>query len=366
MMLKFMCLLYLSVAGTIAQHTQGQGALPRRQVSSSTSSSYAVRTYLPVPAEAEAPAVNADGYRVEYLGAGAWLITNNQYQCMAVVSTEGVIMLDAPPTIGYTMLWAVGNITNTPVTHLVYSHTHADHIGGSWLFGNVTRIGHYLTRDYLVSDPDTKRPPPDITFSTQYLLQVGNQSLELNYHGPNHHPGNIFTYHRASKTLMLVDIVFPGYVCYSSLAHADYVPGFMRAHDLALEYDFDNYVGGHLTRKGNRADVQLSRDYVYDLYAHCREAFDLGNSPPNATNNISSSVVAAASLAANPGNPFAVLKEILASYAEYCERKTNEKWQGVLGATDVHGYTNALTMVDYLRLDYNVFGFFLPENQPEK
>lgn len=291
------------------------------------------------------------------------MITNNQYQCMAVVSTEGVIMLDAPPTIGYHMLWALGNITDTPVTHLVYSHAHADHTGGSYLFGNITRISHYLTKEYFVLDPDPNRPVPDITFSTQYMLTVGNQTLELSYYGANHQPGNIHMYHRASKTLMLVDIAFPGYVCYGNLAQSDYIPGFLRAHDVALTYDFDSYVGGHLSRKGNRADVQMSRDYVYDLHDNCRAAFDLGET--GGDNVTASADVAAAVLAANPGNYFAVLKTILATYASYCEARTNEKWLGVLGAADVHGYSNALQMVDHLRLDYDVFGFFLPQNQHE-
>ncbi|KAH8680632.1 beta-lactamase-like protein [Xylariales sp. PMI_506] len=327
-----------------------------------TSTAYPVETYLPLPPGTDSPPLNSDGYRYEYLGAGAWMITNNQYQCMAVVSTEGVIVLDAPPTIGYLILWALGNITTAPVTHFVYSHAHADHTGGSYLLGNVTRISHYLTKEFFELDPDPHRPPPDITFSSQYLLMVGNQTINLDYYGANHQPGNIHMYHAASKTLMLVDIAFPGYVCYGNLAQSDYIPGFMRAHDKALEYDFESYVGGHLTRKGNRTDVQMSRDYIYDLYGYCREAFDLGSSANNATNNLSSTVVAEASLAANPGNYFAVLKEILGTYAQYCNQKTNDKWASVLGAADVQGYSNALKMVDYLRLDFDVFGFFLPQN----
>lgn len=41
----------------------------------------------------------------------------------------GVILVDLPPTIGRNMLFAIGNVESQPITHTVYSHSHADHIG---------------------------------------------------------------------------------------------------------------------------------------------------------------------------------------------------------------------------------------------
>jgi hypothetical protein len=55
---------------------------------------------------------------------------------------------------------------------------------------------------------------------------------------------------------MLVDIVFPGWVPFPYLAKAKDTAGFIKAHDIALvKYDFDTFVGGHLTRLGTRNDV---------------------------------------------------------------------------------------------------------------
>jgi hypothetical protein len=80
-------------------------------------------------------------------------------------------------------------------------------------------------------------------------LQLGNQTLELNYYGDNHMPGNLFIHAPNQKALMLVDVVFPGWVPFLYLAIADNVTGFIKAHDIALDnYDFDTFVGGHLTR----------------------------------------------------------------------------------------------------------------------
>ena len=77
-------------------------------------------------------------------------------------------------------------------------------------------------------------PIPTVSFPKNYRLQIGNQTLQLDYYGNNHIPGNIFIYAPSQKVLMLVDVVFPGWVPYPYLAVTTDVGGFTRAHDIAL------------------------------------------------------------------------------------------------------------------------------------
>jgi glyoxylase-like metal-dependent hydrolase (beta-lactamase superfamily II) len=109
-------------------------------------------------------------------------------------------------------------------------------------------------------------PIPTVTFTKNYTLQIGNQTLKLDYYGVNHSPGNIFIYAPKQKVLMLVDVIFPGWVPYPNLATAKDVAGFIEAHDIALNnYDFDTFVGGHITKLGTRNDVMVQRELVSDL-----------------------------------------------------------------------------------------------------
>jgi hypothetical protein len=42
--------------------------------------------------------------------------------------------------------------------------------------------------------------------------------------------------------------------------------GFIKAHDIALNnYDFNTFVGGHLTRLETRNDVILQKEFVFHL-----------------------------------------------------------------------------------------------------
>ena len=64
------------------------------------------------------------------------------------------------------------------MTHLVYSHHHADHIGASSLFGTgVVRIGQVQAKQLLAGENDQARPVPDVTFETNYMLNVGGSVL---------------------------------------------------------------------------------------------------------------------------------------------------------------------------------------------
>ncbi|KAH8799482.1 beta-lactamase-like protein [Xylogone sp. PMI_703] len=320
-----------------------------------------VPTYAPVPAIAVGPPVSTKlGYRIESFGGGAFMVTDGMYQAMFLVSTESVIVVDAPPTIGTNLVHAIKATTHLPISHVVYSHAHADHIGAAYLYGShVITIAHRMTAELLRDESvDKSRPAPTLTFDETFELHVHNQTLRLAYLGPNHEPGNIFIYAPKQKVLMLVDVVFPGWVPFAYLGEAQNVPGYIKAHDDILGYDFEHFVGGHLTRSGTRQDVITQKEYVEDLRNNCAQALALSGSPSNKTNPVSAETLIPEAYAADPGNPWATFKIYLDEVTNYCANVTNEKWLGRLGGADVYGYENAYQMLESLRIDYNELGPF--------
>ena len=318
--------------------------------------------FVPLPQTAIGPPIsNVTGYRIEPFGKGAYMVTDGIYQCMFLVATESVIVVDAPPTLGSNLLKAIRSVTPLPVSHLVYSHAHADHIGGAYLIANdpnVTIVAHTLTAYELSLTPDPKRPPPTVSINNEYRLQVCNQTLQLKYDGLNHEPGNIFIYAPEQRVLMLVDIIFPGWVPFAYLGEAQTVPGFIKAHDQVLRYDFKHYIGGHLNRVGTREDVKIQREYVNDLYNNCAQAIALSAAPPNSTNPISAAALFPPVLASNPGNAWAEFKVYTNAVVGYCVNVTNAKWLNRLGGADAFGFENGYAMIESLRIDFDVLGPF--------
>ncbi|KAJ7717345.1 beta-lactamase-like protein [Mycena metata] len=308
--------------------------------------------FAPLPRAVDSVAIDPKlGYFVGNLGGGTYWVTDGSYSNMFMVSTHGVIVVDAPPTIGHKMLYAIGNTTRLPVTHLVYSHLHTDHIGGASLFNKSrpTIIAHAETLNRLaaLSPLDPQRPLPSVTFEGNYTLSVGNQTLELSYHGPNHTPGNLFMYAPAQRVAVLVDVIFPGWAPFTELGVADFVPGLLAAHDVLLTFDFDVLVAGHVGQLGTKHDVLQQKKYIEDLRSSCAAA--LGR---NMTDAIGPTV------AANPGNVWATPKAVFRVAAQTCADNTTSRWLGVLGAVDVFAFENAYRMVNALLIEYDVPGPF--------
>src|SRR3546814_17073101 len=119
--------------------------------------------------------------------------------------------MDAAPTLGENRLAAIEAVTDKPITHLIYSHWHSDHIGAASMYGpDVKIIAHELTKELLERFPDPQRPIPHATFAKELTLDIGGVKLELSYKGANHCPGNIFIYAPAHKVLTKIAIVSHG------------------------------------------------------------------------------------------------------------------------------------------------------------
>jgi len=300
--------------------------------------------YAPVPESAFGPALNEQGYYVGRVERNLFWVTDGTYQSAFLATRDGVVLFDAPPTIGHNLRRAVDEIAeaegvSNTVTHLVYSHHHADHAGASNLFGDIVRIGHAETRRLLQRDNDVTRPAPEVTFEESYTLQVGGERVELAYHGPNHSPDNIYIHFPDHDTIMLIDIVNSGWVPIYNLNLSEDVPGYIDAPDQALAYPWKHFVGGHLGRLGSRDDLVLHQQYISDI--------------------VDSSHAALASVDPTPyfvkygANVWAGVGGYLDTVTALAAAPVIAKYTGVLAAADVPAFTTSTTfaILQSIRLD---------------
>ena len=295
--------------------------------------------FAPIPESAKGPQIDmSKGYHVEELVAGAYWVSDGSYQSLFFTTGQGVVVVDAPPTTGDKLSAAIAEVTSEPVTHFVYSHHHADHVGAAGQFTGATFIAHEEAAALIARAGDPNRPVPSVTFADQHTLTVGTQTLELSYDGINHEPGNIYIYAPQQKVLMLVDVVFPGWVPFAYLALAKDIPGYIEAHDKLLAFDFDHFAGGHLTRLGTRADIEQSRDYVLDVQAAAGQALQS---------------VDFRAIGAEIGfeNQWLLFDRYLDEVANQCAASVERDWVGVLGAADVFTHSHCWTMAEGLRID---------------
>jgi glyoxylase-like metal-dependent hydrolase (beta-lactamase superfamily II) len=290
------------------------------------------------------PEIPAAGYLVEEIDDGLHYVTEGTYQVLFSVTDEGVVVVDAPPTMAEAVLAAIADVTDRAITHVVYTHAHADHIGAAVRYpDDATYVGHAETAARLERAGDPNRPVPDVTFEESHTLRVGGETLRLDHHGTNHSADTVFVYAPEHATLMLVDVVFPGWIPSKDLAAAESVPGHVAAHDHALKYDFKTFVGGHLGRLGDRDDVRESRAYVRDLRENTTEALETIEIGP---------------IAATVGEnrPWKLFDTYFDAVADRAAAATLETWGDRLGGAEVFVHDNATAMAASLQIDDGVLG----------
>ena len=300
-----------------------------------------VDKYLDVPEFAKGPAVDpAKGYRTQKLGDGLYMITDGAYQSMFMTYENGVVVVDAPPSYASRISAAIAEVTNNPITHLVYSHYHIDHIGGARsLGGHPVIIAQKETNRILARDNDPDRPLATVTFDDQYRLAVGSQVLELSYHGNAHAPGNIFIYAPKQRTLMVVDVVFPGWMPWRRLAVSQDIPAvFLQVKEIA-NWDFDTFVGGHVARTGTHADVTTQLAFMQDLKAAAEDA--LKATKPGEGLDPADRIT----------NPWAGFDNYIDRVALACVNTLTPKWSTRLAAYDVFIWDQCFAMEQSLRID---------------
>jgi glyoxylase-like metal-dependent hydrolase (beta-lactamase superfamily II) len=299
--------------------------------------------YAPVPPSALGPAVNAQGYFVGPVERNLYWVTDGAYQAAFLTTREGVVLFDAPPSIGNNLQRAIDEIASVngvsnQVTHIVYSHHHADHLGASSLFGpDVVRVGHVETAALLASENDPARPVPDVTFEDHRLLEVGGERIDLAWHGANHTPDNIYIHFPDHDTLMLVDILLPGWVPFDSFNINEDVAGSLAAPVTAMAYPWTHFIGGHMGRLGTRDDMVLYQQYVNDIIAGVKTALGAVDPTPF--------------FAKYGNNVWAAIQQYLAAVVAYASAPVIQKYIGVLAAADVYTPSTAFHILESIRLD---------------
>ncbi|HJV61550.1 MAG TPA: MBL fold metallo-hydrolase, partial [Albitalea sp.] len=147
-----------------------------------------------------------------------------------VVTDSSVVVIDAlgSPALARELLAQIRRITAKPVSHLILTHYHADHVYGLQVFkeAGATIIANRHGQEYLESDTarlrldaSRKELAPWIDAQTQLVpadrwidgdteLTVGGTRFVLRSAGPSHTPDDTVIYLPDEKVLFAGDVVF--------------------------------------------------------------------------------------------------------------------------------------------------------------
>jgi len=149
-----------------------------------------------------------------------------------VVTDQGVVVVDAlgSPSLGWALRQAIRTVTDKPVTHLVLTHYHADHLYGAQVFddegaevlaprGAETYLDSDAARNRLEErrnslfpwvDDGTRLVVPDRLLDKKTTLSLGDVTLTLLFLGSAHSEGDLALLVEPDRVLFSGDIIFAG------------------------------------------------------------------------------------------------------------------------------------------------------------
>lgn len=197
----------------------------------------------------------------------------NQYHVnMFVITGDGVVVTDPIDADAAAWLKAeIGKLTDQPITHLIYSHSHLDHSSGGTGYGDVPNV---IAQRNAPEDIDLVEPT--IRFDKDLSFDVGDKTFELTYLGPGHGTDLIAIVVRPDDVAFVVDAVSSKRLYYRDFpgTNIDELIAQVRKVD---SLDFDILIGGH-GPVGVKRDVGLGLAYLEELRADVLKGLRAGKS----------------------------------------------------------------------------------------
>jgi len=214
-----------------------------------------------------------------------YMITGGGGNTAAFVTDKGVVVVDTKlPGLGPSILEKIKSVTDKPVTMVINTHTHGDHVGSNNAFtGNVEFVAQENCKAGMEKMPafqseEGKKFLPGKTYKDKLSVLSGKDKIDLYYFGRGHtggdsfvvfpalrvmHAGDMFAF---SKGLPIIDISNGG-------SGLEYPKSLMKA--AAGIKGVDSVIPGH-SAVTNWAEFKEYGDFMQEFVAAVEQAKKAG------------------------------------------------------------------------------------------
>ena len=217
------------------------------------------------------PAVAQDSEReITRVTYDVYRFRNQFHVNMFVITEASVVVTD--PIDEQAAAWLaeeIAKITDKPITHLIYSHSHFDHAAGGTGYGEVPNVVAHRN-----APEDIDLVEPTVRFDETLSFDVDDKTFELTYLGPGHGSDLIAVVVRPDDVAFVVDAVSSKRLFYRDFPGAN-VDDWIAQVEKVDSLDFDILIGGH-GPVGVKRDVRLGLQYLRELRAQVLQGLQSG------------------------------------------------------------------------------------------
>ncbi|MGE3888252.1 MAG: MBL fold metallo-hydrolase [Vicinamibacterales bacterium] len=146
--------------------------------------------------------------QIEKVTDNLYVITGGGGNTAAFVTANGVVLVDTKlANWGQAILDKVRTVSDKPITHIINTHTHGDHVGSNEFFDPKVEIivqentATNMAKMPAFADASRKHGLPDRTFKDRHTVLGGNDAIDLYYFGPAHTNGDAFVVFRNLRVM---------------------------------------------------------------------------------------------------------------------------------------------------------------------
>jgi glyoxylase-like metal-dependent hydrolase (beta-lactamase superfamily II) len=160
----------------------------------------------------QAPAPSAGAIQVDKVRDNLFVLKGGGGNTAVFLTADGVTVVDAKnPGWGQPILDKIKSITPKPVTRLINTHTHGDHVSGNVDFpATVDIVVQENTKSNMEKMPvfqqSNGRGLPKRTFKDKLTIGSGADQIDLYYFGPGHTNGDAIVVFTASRAAHMGDL----------------------------------------------------------------------------------------------------------------------------------------------------------------
>ena len=241
--------------------------------------------------KAQQPAANAPKVvEVEKVKDNLYVLRGGGGNTAVFITATGVVVVDAKnPGWGQPILDKIKTITPKPITTLINTHTHGDHVSGNVEFpASVEVIAQENTKANMEKMPIFKEHNnagmAKKTFKDKMTIGKGADQIDLYYFGRGHTNGDAFVVFPALRVAHSGDI-FAGKSV--PLIDADNGGSMSEISDSLLKAyngikNVDTIINGHTPAQTTWADLKEYSDFNKDLVAWMQSELKAGKTPAQA------------------------------------------------------------------------------------
>jgi glyoxylase-like metal-dependent hydrolase (beta-lactamase superfamily II) len=240
---------------------------------------------------AQPPAANAPKViEVEKVKDNLWVLRGGGGNTAVFATADGVTVVDAKnPGWGQPILDKIKELTPKPVTRLINTHTHGDHVSGNVEFPTTVEViaqentKANMEKMKIFADNNGKGMAKT-TFKDTMTLGKGADQIDLHYFGRGHTNGDAWVVFKALRVVHSGDIFAGKQVPLIDEANGgsmlEISATLSKAH--AALKDVDTIINGHMPTLTTMADLKEYAEFNKELVSWMQDELKAGKTPEQA------------------------------------------------------------------------------------